>query len=271
MNKYILILFFLFSEKIASAQDWEYGAWLGGSHYFGDLNTATSFRQLRPAGGLILRRFFNPHFAGRASLNGGFIGFDDRFSKKFFQVKRNLNFHSPVIELSGQLEFNFFKMMIGDDSKRFSPYLSGGAGVFYFNPKMGGEKLKKYGTEGQGLQEYPDRNKYSLIQPTVIYGGGIKYRLKKSFWTIGIEGSNRHTFTDYLDDVSSTYPNKFSLASERGITAVELSDPSLRIDNTDYLGEDGKQRGDSRKTDSYFFFGISLTYTLRTIKCPDPN
>lgn len=269
MKTFKLLFIFLFFSVKSFSQDWEYGGWLGVSHYFGDLNTSTSFRFVRPAGGLLLRRCFNSHFSARGTISGGYVGYNDKFSKKIFQQKRNLSFTSPIVELSGQLEFNFFKMEIGDDFKRFSPYLFGGFGVFYFNPKTGGEKLKKYGTEGQDLQIYPERNKYSLIQPTVLYGGGLKYRPKKSFWTIGIEAGNRKTFTDYLDDASTVYPDKFALASERGVRAVELSDRSG--ETGDIIGEEGKQRGDSQRNDSYLFVGFTLTYTLRNIKCPNPT
>jgi hypothetical protein len=35
--------------------------------------------------------------------------------------------------------------------------------------------------------------------------------------------NNRYTFTDYLDDVSTTYPDADKLRSERGQRAVDLS------------------------------------------------
>ena len=34
----------------ASAQRWDFGPWIGGASYFGDLNTHTSFRFVNPAG-----------------------------------------------------------------------------------------------------------------------------------------------------------------------------------------------------------------------------
>mgnify|MGYP000406448318 CR=1 FL=1 len=40
-NTYILLVLGLFvSSTLLAQQGWEAGAWLGGSHYFGDLNTA---------------------------------------------------------------------------------------------------------------------------------------------------------------------------------------------------------------------------------------
>lgn len=56
-------------------------------------------------------------------------------------------------------------------------------------------------------------------------------------------------FTDYLDDVSTVYPDKTLLLAKRGQTAVELSDRSL----IDGLGAKDRQRGDSKGNDSYSF------------------
>ena len=257
-----LLPLFLFS------QEKELGAWLGAAHYFGDLNTTTSFRHVRPAGGLIGRYNFSPFFAARASLDLGFVGFSDNPSKKKFQQKRNLSFTSIIVEASAQLEFNFFKFEFGNERYWNTPFIFGGFGVFYFNPKTSGAKLKRASTEGQGLVSYPDKKEYFLIQPTLLYGGGFKFRFKKSYWSWGIEAGNRHTFTDYLDDVSTTYPDKFSLASEKGADAVILSDRSL--ETGEEFGEAGRQRGDSKKKDSYFFAGFTLTYTFRNLKCPNP-
>ncbi|MBK8080358.1 MAG: hypothetical protein IPK25_08795 [Saprospiraceae bacterium] len=45
-------------------------------------------------------------------------------------------------------------------------------------------------------------------------------------------------FTDYLDDVSTVYPDKTLLLAKRGQTAVELSDRSL----IDGLGAKDRQK-----------------------------
>jgi hypothetical protein len=60
-------------------------------------------------------------------------------------------------------------------------------------------------TEGQGI--YPDKKPYSLWQPTIPFGGGVKFAITENL-RIGFEIGLRKLFTDYLDDVSTSYPIK---------------------------------------------------------------
>lgn len=268
--KILLILFtHIFTSQLVFSQEWDAGGWLGASHYFGDLNTTTQFQSPYPAGGIYGRYNFSQHVAVKSSLSMGWLSFKDKLSNNIFQQKRNLSFSSQVVEFSVQTEFNFLSLEIGNEKKRFAPYLFGGMGLFYFNPKADGERLKPLSTEGQDLQEYPDRKRYFLVQPTTLYGMGLKFRFYKSLWSWGVEAGNRHTFTDYLDDVSKTYIDKNALQQERGAMAAALSDRSGELDEV--IGEKDKQRGDSKNKDSYFFIGFNLTYTFRNIKCPPPN
>jgi hypothetical protein len=71
-----------------------------------------------------------------------------------------------------------------------------------------------------------------------------------------MEWGMRKTFTDYIDDVSTTYANPVDLAAN-GPAAVALGDRSLvPQDNT------GRQRGNPRNKDWYCFTGLTLTFQL---------
>jgi hypothetical protein len=72
-------------------------------------------------------------------------------------------------------------------------------------------------------------------------------------------------FTDYLDDVSTVFPEKSELLGTRGQIGVALSDRSL----ADGLGDAGRQRGDSKGNDKYTFVGISFVRYFGGITCPD--
>jgi len=274
VRSYVILFFLLvnllfFHSRTLQAQQWELGGWMGTAHYFGDLNTNTSFKDTRPALGAIVRRNLNYYFSIRSSLNFGYVAFDDKLSPAsyIYQKTRNLNFYSHILELSTQMEINFFKYKISDKEARFAPYFFVGLGCFFFSPKteLGNSRynLANFSTEGQGLPGY-DRKKYFPIQLAIPFGMGIKYGLS-NYWTIGAEVGTRKTSTDYLDDVSSTYVNQNALLQSQGQDAVSLSDRS----GTGF-GTDGKQRGDSQKKDSYLFMGMTLTYTIRSIKCPYP-
>ena len=71
----------------------------------------------------------------------------------------------------------------------------------------------------------------------------------------------RKTFTDYLDDVSTTYPGKEVLIPEYGNESFEMSDGFWRgNDITEHIS--GSDRGDPDKKDWYSFVGITLSFKL---------
>ena len=71
----------------------------------------------------------------------------------------------------------------------------------------------------------------------------------------------RFLFTDYLDDVSSTYVNRETLLTHKGEKAVELAFrqiPSAGINPP----REGDTRGNPEIKDWYFFSGIKLLIRL---------
>ena len=71
-------------------------------------------------------------------------------------------------------------------------------------------------------------------------GGGLKIAVNESF-NILIEYGIRKTFTDYLDDVSTTYPgsNLVDMSNE----AIYMSDPQGTHLKDDQRGDDTKKIG----------------------------
>ncbi|HYE56023.1 MAG TPA: DUF6089 family protein, partial [Chitinophagaceae bacterium] len=119
--------------------------------------------------------------------------------------------------------------------------------------------LQPLGTEGQGLAEYPDRKPYKRTQFAIPFGAGLRVRVSDKV-TLAYEFGLRKTFTDYLDDVSTTYVDPAILATTRGPKAVELSyrGDELRNGNPNYPA-DGTMRGGAESKDWYYFSGISVT------------
>src|SRR5687767_4547799 len=209
----------------AFAQTFEIGAGVGASNFLGDLGKRepvgrTYYADLqaslfRPAVSVFFRNSFNGFFALKGNLTYGVWSGDDgrAHTEKFmddawFRNYRNLHFKSNVFELSFTGEVNFMRYIPGSGSKWISPYFLTGIAFTYFNPKAeyNGEwvALQPLGTEGQGMPQYPDRHKYSLFQPAIPIGVGVKVNITR-FLTAGLELGHRFTFTDYLDDVSLTY------------------------------------------------------------------
>lgn len=245
------------------AQSREMGIMIGGMGYRGDLDPEmydTKF--VDPAIGIIYRRAYSNHWAFKAGLNYGHVSANDSKASDEWSKNRNLSFRSHIIETTGQIEFNFFPYQTSSPFSRFSPYIFFGGSVFNFNPKaeINGTwvKLQPIGTEGQGTEKYPDRKPYKRITGAFVYGGGIKFKIMRRFGVM-IESGVRSTFTDYLDDVSSSYADPAAIRKEYGKTAALLSDRSILKDPD---GNIGRQRGDRRKKDWFVFTGVQFTYTL---------
>ena len=244
----------------------EVGVFLGGSYYIGDLNPTQHLNEFtKPAGGIVCRYNISKRLAARANLLFGNIEGHDSYSNSPAAVQRNLNFKSPIDELSAQLEFNFFDYAIGNEKKKFSPYIFLGIAGFKFNPS--GElpngdwvALQPLGTEGQGLDGGATKKKYKLIQMSIPFGVGAKVNLAKNIG-ISFEWGMRKTFTDYLDDVSGKYYDPVKLAAARGATAAVLSDQSIGTDPK--FSNAGRERGNPTNNDWYSFVGMALTVKLK--------
>jgi hypothetical protein len=86
-------------------------------------------------------------------------------------------------------------------------------------------------------------------------------------WSLNIEFSGRQMFSDYLDDVSTVYPDRFTLENQRGEIAVLLSDRSAEL-GIEPIGQPGRQRGVSGDNDSYYSLRVGLVYYIGLLQCP---
>lgn len=213
--------------------------------------------------------------AVRAGINYAFIeAADSRIKTYPFLQHRNLSFKSQILELEMAYELNFFKYSTTDSKHRWSPYIFGGASLFYFDPyvKVNGDKykLESIGTEGQKSSNNLTKNRgYNQYSFAIAYGGGIKCAINQN-WAFNVELSSRYVFTDYLDDVSGNYPDVTDvtyMANGVNIGAL-LYDRSPEVGPK--IGVMDKQRGTSQDKDRFLFLGVTLTYTIVNIKCPKP-
>lgn len=246
----------------------EIGPWVGSSVYFGDLNT--DFRLDRPhfAGGFGARYNFNHRLAVRASFNYGRISADDSDSDNPFELNRNLNFQSDLYEGTFQFEFNFLPYYHGHQEYWFTPYLFAGVSVFRHDPQTEtdfGERvsLRELGTEGQLRGE-----EYLVLGSAFTGGVGFRWDLSYEI-SMDIHLGIRNANTDYLDDVSTTYPDISDLRRQRGQLAVDLSDRGLLRDQEgNRIDREGEQRGDPTVNDRYIFVGIGFNYYFGDVRCP---
>jgi hypothetical protein len=263
MKKLIILVLLLIHSRLSFSQSKEIGLMLGFSSYKGDL-CGSLFNPdfFHPAIGVFYRHCYNNHWALKLGLNYGTISADDASSNDPFQLYRNLSFSSHIWDLDGRFEFNFLPFQTANRATPHTPFIFAGIAIFKFNPKAdlnGSEfELQPLGTEGQGTSAYPDRGKYHRTQFALTFGGGYKFRLNDRFG-VTVEAGARRTYTDYLDDVSTTYAKKEVLLSNYGPNSVLLSDRT--IDQATDNNND-RQRGDAAHPDYYMFAGVSLNWTL---------
>lgn len=279
LYKIVMVVCLLATAGASRAQIHEFGLWGGISNYYGDLNTKTSFKYVRPGAGAFYRYNIKYRGAWKTSINWGIAQFDDAGTSIPMNQQRNLSFKTQIFDVTSIIEFNFLKYdkeAASSSTRRkhwFTPYLGTGLSIFFFNPQAlyRGEwySLQPLGTEGQNDPSYSGVKKYKLYSFAIPIVGGFKFSFARN-WNIGIEVGVRKTFTDYLDDVSGKYPSYASLPGGSGGLAAALSDRSAE-NGGEPIGQPGYQRGQSPKKDDYMFGGITISYTIMKMRCPSPN
>lgn len=256
----IFILFILFSS--ASSQQLHVGIFGGASAYNGDLTSKIFPKKVtNGVGGITLNYELTEQIMLRGGFNYTIVGGADRFSSDSLLRMRNLSFETQIFEFNAIAEYYFFNL----NERWYSPYVFAGLAIFHFNPYAYDSNnhkiyLRPLSTEGEEIAGYPDRKPYSLIQPAIPFGGGIKFAISDNL-RIGLEIGLRKLFTDYLDDVSKTYVDQTALLNVKGQLAVDMAFRGNQVSNQLYPAN-GTPRGNPNKKDWYYFAGIHLTYLL---------
>ncbi len=217
----------------------ELGVNAGVFVYQGDLTPSQlgSYQTLKPEINFFVNRILNAVFSLRTNLAIGRLKGDDaKYSTPGYRQQRNLNFKSPVFEISELLVADIFKKNLSGRSPRVSPYLFAGLGFSFLNIKrdwsrFNAEYFSSESTTLSGLAADKQHPLPTLI-PVLPMGIGIRYPISSRI-SINAETSYRFTFSDYLDGFS-------------------------------------KAANDARK-DSYMSHTVGLTYRFKSnssLKCP---
>ncbi|MCC7302829.1 MAG: hypothetical protein IT233_09315 [Bacteroidia bacterium] len=290
MNRSVLLIFVLFLGITADAQRWNkfrYEALLGigATNFLGDLGGAdqigtNGLKDLeliltRPSVAAGLRYRVYEHWSVKGLFAWGIVRGDDKLTDEFYRNNRQLHFKSNIYELSFQIEGHLIKEQPGHRYKikgargwkniELNVYGFAGIAGLYFNPKAkyingGWYELQPLGTEGQGIK--PDLDPYSRVTIAIPLGIGIKHLFTRYF-SVGLEVGMRKTFTDYLDDVSSTYyTDSIRTYYNNDPLHVYFADPSLGQGPSPRSVWQGQQRGDPTDKDAYMFVHITMAYKL---------
>lgn len=284
LNLSVLIVFlFLFGGlQTAKAQyKWDFGVTIGPSNYLGDIGgkskDARNFvydmqvKKTRYDLGGYARYKFHPDFSARASFQNVRITGDDALSTTPGRSGRNLSFRNDLLELAVVGEYYFYQMNDMSKSKTsawqgsksnkridFKSYVFAGVAGFRHNPKAkyngNWVALRPLQTEGVAY------GKYSVSIPM---GVGVVYTYDRK-WKFGFEINYRQTFTDYLDDISTTYKDPASFSDP---TAAALSNRRSESTNPNAAApvfyEPGQKRGDPKNDDVYLSANFTIGYTLK--------
>ena len=261
------ICFCIYSSLQAQEQDKlaTISLFTGAMNYQGDLkpDAFTTAHSCFTAG-VSIRKPLTNFLAVRGGVNIGKIQAADEWNSDDLK-SRNLSFTTTIKEVYIGLEISVSGIMGG----KFTPYLYGGIGLFHINPwayDNTGTKtyLKPLSTEGQGLPNFPDLKPYDLTQLCLPFGGGLSVAITNGI-NLGIEFNQRKSFTDYIDDVSSSYVDRTILLQEKGSKAVELA---YRTDELPggrpFFPSNGEKRGTASQKDWYYFFGLTSAFKINT-------
>ncbi|TVQ11705.1 MAG: hypothetical protein EA361_12350 [Bacteroidetes bacterium] len=283
---------------------------LGGSGFMGDLGGADDigtqgirdfdFSAVRPAFMLGYRYMLFQNIGITGNLSFGYVSGDDKYTEETFRNNRNIHFRSPILELSSTVQVYLLRLdrqgaryrsLTGArvaGSLGLSAYLFAGVGGFYFNPQGyfeganytgnipteelpadGWYNLRPLRTEGQGFFE--TRDQYSPFSIAIPFGLGAMIQINRDI-SIGFQYGFRKTFTDYIDDVSTTYvdPAIYSIIFEdpaRVALAEYFANPTNNQLSKNVTAP-GQQRGNPFNTDAYMFGFITVYYKIPDFRRP---
>src|SRR5258708_4399297 len=266
-----------FSQSITAGNGKvEIGLGLGPLFFLGDLGGSrgigrtfvkdVDFPLTKLCKGVFLTITPNEWLGFRVAANIGVLEGDDKQAPnkggdEVTRLQRNLSFKSNLLE--GYVAAEFYPSVFIEQYDgllgKLRPYGVIGVGVYHFNPKAQDDNgtwvaLQPLHTEGEGFAEYPDRKVYKLTQMEIPMGFGFKYYVKENMF-IGMEVLHRKLFTDYVDDVSTTYidPALFDkyLTPQNAAIARRLNYRGTYSWNTRPSAVVGEKRGDPTRNEAF--------------------
>lgn len=237
---------------------------------------AYTLKNTKPTGGLTLSATHKDWVAFRLDLVAGAIEAHDSLLKgaTHYSAKgryeRNLNFRSSIFQMFFGVEIHplFMRDYFSRDRypPRLSPYITAGIGFANFTPKvLVGDnwiKVQPLRLEGQGFEEYPDREPYKTTTVTFPIGAGLRYEVNSSL-SLRLEMINNITSTDYLDDVSKgdwVDPSLFYkyFPVDQANLASQLYNRSTLVNPP----RNTRPRGDDKEKDFFWTLQFRMAFAL---------
>ena len=230
------------------------GTWLlnlgvGPTHYTGDLAHFGNLAHLQLGAALNLAALYRVSYqlSFRVESQLYYIYAHQKYTRNYYN---NLSFQSLNPDVWAGVQIDFWP--INDRYRATIPYALAGIGLTYMIPKARYQSqtysLASLKTEGVG---------YNRLAGIIRYGLGLPLVAAERF-RINLEGTYTHVLSDYLDDVSSVYPDNIGMSS----LAVALSDRRPELGTTP--NRPGAQRGNTGRNDGYFIVSARLIFIIIT-------
>lgn len=175
-----------------NAQINEFGVFLGGSNYIGDVGSTTYIAPNEPALGILYKWNKSPRHAYRFSYTQSKISANDLDSKEAGRYLRGYQFENNIKELAAGLEFNFFEFNLHESKNKTTPYIFSGLSYVHYDSLYIENGVTK-----------SDSNHGTVAIPMIV---GIKSNITPNF-IIGLEVGARYTFADDIDGSNPTNDN----------------------------------------------------------------
>lgn len=228
---------------------WSLHVGVGASRYLGDLNERFDPTHLQV--GVATSVAVTYRLTDQLALRGDGQFYYVRGTHRNTPIAyNNLSFRSTNPDLSVSIQYDCWPSQ--DPNHPIIPYGIAGIGLTYLTPKAeyAGTtySLAPLHTEGVTYNRLPLLLRYGIGMPLLSTD-----RLKGA-----IEGLYTHVMSDYLDDVSTVYPDR------SGMTPVgaALSDRAPEVGTAPNPA--GAQRGNAKRKDGYLTLSARLIYTIST-------
>ena len=263
---FILLILMGFGSQAQNFLSWKYSdryfslaLGTGSATYFGELNPSHKISSVPKILSIGLEARLLNHFSARIEGARYQLKADDSKAREgSFEQQRNLSFYSNNWEGNFQVIY-YLKEYKGDYFRRWQwdPYVGIGAGITSYNPARDLRGTTYYLRD---LPTEPNKN-YGVTSLVVPLTVGVKFKLN-DFTNLNMEMGYRFTTTDYLDDVSTVYPD----LSDQSIVLQDLANPKdlIKTVNVDAYQKmiPGAKRGDDSNKDSYMFLMLKLEVYL---------
>lgn len=232
------------------------GTWLlktglGLTRYTGDMNEWGNLAHLRLGAAISVAAAyrFSYQLTARVEAQLYYIHGAQRDTHLAYN---NLSFFSLNPDVWAGLQWDFWP--VDHRYRAHVPYALAGIGVTYMTP------MATYNGRSYSLAPlHTEGMVYNRLPLIFRYGLGLPL-LMTDRYSIQVEGTYTHVQSDYLDDVSTIYPDRGSLEP----LAASLSDRRPELGQLPNVA--GAQRGNPGRNDGYLIVSGRLTVKLMTPK-----